>query len=98
MVSTMAKKKTKAKPTTPARQGRPSLPMPKGRSYFACKLFELREARKLTLRELEAITKVNHEALRKYERGVREPTLTGLHAIAVALGVPLVELIDPSWL
>ena len=48
-----------------------------------------RVARGLSLRELSARTKVSNAYLSELERGLHEPSLSVLRAIASALGTPL---------
>jgi transcriptional regulator with XRE-family HTH domain len=52
-----------------------------------------RQAADLTLRELSARTKVSNAYLSQLERGLHEPSLSVLRAIASALGVPLGSLL-----
>lgn len=47
----------------------------------------------LSLRELAERTRVSNAYLSQIERGVHEPSLRVLHAIALALDLPLAELL-----
>jgi transcriptional regulator with XRE-family HTH domain len=57
-----------------------------------------RVAAELSLRELSERTKVSNAYLSQLERGLHEPSLTVLRAIASALGVPLGSLLDRAGL
>ena len=52
-----------------------------------------RVAAELSLRELSDRTKVSNAYLSQVERGLHEPSLSVLRAIASALGVPLASLL-----
>jgi transcriptional regulator with XRE-family HTH domain len=52
-----------------------------------------RAAARLTLRELSALTNVSNAYLSQVERGLHEPSLSVLRAIASALGTPLGALL-----
>ncbi|MGZ4331949.1 MAG: helix-turn-helix domain-containing protein [Solirubrobacteraceae bacterium] len=52
-----------------------------------------RRAADLSLRELSQRTKVSNAYLRQLERGLHEPSLSVLRAIATALGLPLESLL-----
>jgi transcriptional regulator with XRE-family HTH domain len=52
-----------------------------------------RAAARLTLRELSALTNVSNAYLSQLERGLHEPSLSVLRAIASALGTPLGALL-----
>jgi transcriptional regulator with XRE-family HTH domain len=52
-----------------------------------------RQAAGLTLRELSERTKVSNAYLSQLERGLHEPSLSVLRAIADALGLPLATLL-----
>jgi transcriptional regulator with XRE-family HTH domain len=52
-----------------------------------------RRAADLSLRELSERTKVSNAYLSQLERGLHEPSLTVLRAIASALGIPLASLL-----
>jgi transcriptional regulator with XRE-family HTH domain len=52
----------------------------------------------LSLRELSERTSVSNAYLSQLERGLHEPSLTVLRAIASALGVPLASLLDRAGL
>jgi transcriptional regulator with XRE-family HTH domain len=53
-----------------------------------------RQAAHLTLRELSERTKVSNAYLSQLERGLHEPSLSVLRAIAEALGMPLATLLS----
>lgn len=57
-----------------------------------------RLAARLSLRELSERTNVSNAYLSQLERGLHEPSLTVLRAIATALGVPLASLLDRAGL
>jgi transcriptional regulator with XRE-family HTH domain len=57
-----------------------------------------RVAAELSLRELSDRTNVSNAYLSQLERGLHEPSLTVLRAIAAALGVPLGSLLDRAGL
>jgi transcriptional regulator with XRE-family HTH domain len=57
-----------------------------------------RVAAELSLRELAERTNVSNAYLSQLERGMHEPSLTVLRAIASALGVPLGSLLDRAGL
>jgi transcriptional regulator with XRE-family HTH domain len=57
-----------------------------------------RVTRDLTLRELAARTSVSNAYLSQLERGLHEPSLSVLRAIADALGLPLAELLARAGL
>ena len=57
-----------------------------------------RVAAELSLRELSERTNVSNAYLSQLERGLHEPSLTVLRAIAAALGVPLGSLLDRAGL
>jgi transcriptional regulator with XRE-family HTH domain len=52
-----------------------------------------RRAADLSLRELSELTSVSNAYLSQLERGLHEPSLSVLRAIATALGVPLASLL-----
>jgi len=58
------------------------------------KLRELRRERHLTLRDLEAISGVDHSSIGKIENGEHLPNLGTLLKLAKALEVSLDDLID----
>jgi transcriptional regulator with XRE-family HTH domain len=57
-----------------------------------------RQAADLSLRELSERTKVSNAYLSQLERGLHEPSLSVLTAIASALGVPLGSLLTRAGL
>jgi transcriptional regulator with XRE-family HTH domain len=57
-----------------------------------------RVAAELSLRELAERTNVSNAYLSQLERGLHEPSLTVLRAIASALGLPLAALLDRAGL
>jgi transcriptional regulator with XRE-family HTH domain len=57
-----------------------------------------RLAAELSLRELSERTNVSNAYLSQLERGLHEPSLTVLRAIATALGMPLGSLLDRAGL
>jgi transcriptional regulator with XRE-family HTH domain len=59
---------------------------------FGERLRTLREARGLTLRELEAASDVERGTINRIERGVTVPRLDSVQALAAALKVTLSEL------
>ena len=61
----------------------------------AKRIVELRAERHLTQEALAARAAINRVTLARIELAVHQPTLDTLDAIARALGVRLVDLIDP---
>ena len=59
---------------------------------FGTRLRTLREARKLTLRELEAASGIERGTINRIERGAAIPRLDSIQALAAALKVTLSEL------
>ena len=59
---------------------------------FGARLRTLREARELTLRELEAASGIERGTINRIERGVTVPRLNSVQALAAALKVTLSEL------
>ena len=57
-----------------------------------------RLAANLSLRELSERTNVSNAYLSQLERGLHEPSLTVLRALAAALGVPLASLLERAGL
>jgi transcriptional regulator with XRE-family HTH domain len=57
-----------------------------------------RVARGLSLRELSAQTNVSNAYLSELERGLHEPSLSVLRAIASALGTPLGPMLESAGL
>lgn len=57
-----------------------------------------RLAADLSLRDLSERTNISNAYLSQVERGLHEPSLTVLRAIASALGVPLASLLDRAGL
>jgi transcriptional regulator with XRE-family HTH domain len=57
-----------------------------------------RLAARLSLRELSERTNVSNAYLSQLERGLHEPSLKVLRAVASALGVPLASLLDRAGL
>jgi transcriptional regulator with XRE-family HTH domain len=57
-----------------------------------------RVAADLSLRELSGRTNISNAYLSQVERGLHEPSLTVLRAVASALGVPLASLLDRAGL
>jgi transcriptional regulator with XRE-family HTH domain len=59
---------------------------------FGARLRTLREAREMTLRELEAASGIERGTINRIERGVTVPRLDSIQALAAALKVTLSEL------
>ena len=57
-------------------------------------LREQRELAQLSLRELSRLTHVSNPYLSQIERGLHEPSLRVLRALAKALDIPVEELVD----
>jgi transcriptional regulator with XRE-family HTH domain len=57
-----------------------------------------RIAAELSLRELSQRTNISNAYLSQVERGLHEPSLTVLRALASALGVPLASLLNRAGL
>jgi transcriptional regulator with XRE-family HTH domain len=54
---------------------------------------EQRQLARLSLREMARLTSISNAYLSQVERGLHEPSVRVLHAVAVALGVPLEDLV-----
>ena len=65
-------------------------------NYFAHALKEWRKARKLSIRELAAISEIDHAMIGKYEQGLTNPTLTTIYRLSQALDIDSSELIPPK--
>jgi len=61
---------------------------------FGERLRALREARGLTLRELEAASGIERGTINRIERGAAVPRLDSIQALAAALNVTLSELFN----
>lgn len=57
---------------------------------------EQRQLAHLSLRELSRLTSVSNAYLSQVERGIHEPSLRVLRALATALGVPFEEMVRHS--
>jgi transcriptional regulator with XRE-family HTH domain len=57
---------------------------------------EQRQLAHLSLRELSRLTSVSNAYLSQVERGIHEPSLRVLRALAAALGVPVEEMVRHS--
>lgn len=55
---------------------------------------EQRQLAQLSLREMARLTSVSNAYLSQLERGLHEPSLRVLHAVADALDVPVEELVN----
>jgi transcriptional regulator with XRE-family HTH domain len=60
---------------------------------FGKNLRKIRTKRKISLRKLEALADVDHSEIHRLEKGMRNPSLTVIIALAKALEVQLDELI-----
>lgn len=60
------------------------------------RLRELRETRGLSLRALSERCSLSINAISLIERGKSSPTVSSLHALAAALGVPIVDLFQAA--
>jgi len=65
-------------------------------NYFGQALKKWRKARKLSIRELAAISEIDHAMIGKYEQGLTNPTLTTLCRLAESLEIDPSELIPPK--
>lgn len=61
---------------------------------FGRKLKELRDEKGWSLRDLEAITDIDHSELSRFESGYVSPQLLTLYKLSQALGVKLIDLLD----
>lgn len=61
---------------------------------LAQKIKELREARGLTLRELEALANIENSNIARLESGAVNPRFTTLYKLSQGLGIKLTELVD----
>ena len=59
---------------------------------FSARLLTLRKARGLTLRDLETASGIERGTINRIERGVANPRLGSVQALAAALNVSLSEL------
>lgn len=64
------------------------------RIRFGARIRELRSERQLTQEELADRVGVFRTYMSRVETGIANPTLTLIHALADALGVPVVDLFD----
>ena len=62
------------------------------RKAFGASLRSVREAHKFSQTEVAKATGITQASMSNYERGVREPTLTGALELAMTLGVTLQQL------
>lgn len=75
--------------------GRPALEHP-APPAVGVRVRELREARGLSLRALSDRCGLSINAISLIERGRSSPTVSSLHALAAALGVPIVDLFQAA--
>ena len=61
---------------------------------FGKHLQKVRKSRKLSLRKLEALAEVDHSEIHRIEKGMRNPSLTTILALAKALKIDPSELIN----
>lgn len=55
---------------------------------------KIRKSKKISLRKLEAMADVDHSEIHRIEKGLRNPSLTTILALAKALKVNPSELLD----
>jgi len=60
---------------------------------FGKNLQKIRTKKNISLRKLESIAEVDHSEIHRIEKGMRNPSLTVVLALAKALEVELTELI-----
>jgi len=61
---------------------------------FGVRLSELRKQKKLSFRKLATLCDIDHSDIKKYEKGIKNPTLLTIIELASGLGVHPKELID----
>lgn len=59
---------------------------------FGTHLQRIRKRKKISLRKLEAISDVDHSEIHRIEKGLRNPSLTTLLALAKALEIEITVL------
>nr|UVY58693.1 MAG: helix-turn-helix domain protein [Bacteriophage sp.] len=59
--------------------------------------WQARTDRRLTLKQLEALTGISKSTLNTIENGITSPTLRQLEAIAAALDVKITDLFDSEY-
>ena len=64
---------------------------------FGKNLQKIRTKRNISLRKLEVIAEVDHSEIHRIEKGLRNPSLTVVLALAKALDVEVSELIPAKW-
>lgn len=67
-------------------------------SQFGERIRDLRKARRMTQEDLADKCGLFRTYLSRLENGNANPTLTMIHALAVSLGVGIVDLFDPTSL
>lgn len=67
--------------------------MPNGGEEFRRRLQRLREKKRISRRVLSELCGLNSDAVRRYERGEREPRLSALIALSEYFGVTVDYLI-----
>jgi transcriptional regulator with XRE-family HTH domain len=65
-------------------------------NHFAQALKKWRKARKMSIRELAAISEIDHAMIGKYEQVLTNPTLTTICRLSDALEIDPTELIPPK--
>lgn len=60
---------------------------------FGQHLKKVREQKGISLRELESISDIDHSQIHRIEKGLRNPTLTTMIALAKALEVDVCDLL-----
>jgi DNA-binding XRE family transcriptional regulator len=60
---------------------------------FGQHLKKMRDSKGISLRELENISDVDHSQIHRIEKGLRNPSLTTLLALAKALEIDVCELV-----
>jgi transcriptional regulator with XRE-family HTH domain len=65
-------------------------------NHFAHAIKKWRKARKLSIRDLAAISGIDHAMIGKYEQGLTNPTLTTICRLSDALEIDPSELIPPK--
>ena len=64
-------------------------------NYFGRAIKKWRRAKKLSIRELAAISEIDHAMIGKYEQGLTNPTLTTICRLSEALEIEPSDLIPP---
>jgi transcriptional regulator with XRE-family HTH domain len=89
---------TRARSTRSVSESAPSDPWKAQVEAFGRFLRAQRQVSDLSLRELARMTNLSNAYISQLERGLHEPSLRVLRALADALGMPLETLLAHTWL